>query len=193
MTSTGSYAHHLIITLIECHSWDFWTWVPIKTYWVITLRLHAHSNRKCTMRHVWHAHKILSYIIKDPCTRFYTIYPRNSIIEQWFILATSLRIKEKRKHVPRVWLLLLLSMLSISRSKDLWKICIFSYFRLINCLYHLFRSSASSFSSHFPNSVTHIIKEVYTSSSYSFHFRHTSMASWRGNLKEAISSQSIII
>ena len=39
-------------------------------------------------------------------------------------------------------LILLLSMLLISRSKDLWKI-------LMNCRLHLFRSSASSFSSQY--------------------------------------------
>ena len=43
-------------------------------------------------------------------------------------------------------ILLFLSMLLISKSKDIWKIL---YVRLINCRLHLFRSSASSFSSQY--------------------------------------------
>ena len=58
------------------------------------------------------------------------------------------------------------------------------YVRLINCRFYLFRSSASSFSSQY----LQIIKDLCSSSSYSFHFRHFS---FNGIMKEAISSQNL--
>ena len=47
-----------------------------------------------------------------------------------------------------------------------------TYVLLINCRFHLFRSSAFSISSQL--SVSQIIKELCSSSSYSFQFRHLS-------------------
>ena len=57
----------------------------------------------------------------------------------------------KLKYVLLLLLLfLLISMLLISMSIDLWKIiCTSSLVRLINCRFHLFRYSASSFSSQY--------------------------------------------
>ena len=60
-------------------------------------------------------------------------------------------------------------MLLISRSMDLWKIL--PYVGFINCRFHLFLSSASSLA---PYMCSQIIKELCSSSSYSFHFRHLS-------------------
>ena len=77
--------------------------------------------------------------------------------------------------------------LIISRSVDLQKIACISYVRLKNCLFHLFRSSASSFS---PKIFCfQIIKELCYFSSYSFHFNHLSFTDI---MKEAISSQNMI-
>ena len=59
------------------------------------------------------------------------------------------------------------------------------YVRLINCHFHLFRSSAPSFSFQYLL-VSQIIKELC--SSYSFHFHHLP---FNGIMKEGISSQNM--
>ena len=79
-------------------------------------------------------------------------------------------------------LLVLLSMLLNSRSMDLWKICISS-------LCSIDKLSFPSFSifSFLPisSSVSQIVKELCSSSSYSFHLHHLS---FNGIMKETISS-----
>ena len=83
--------------------------------------------------------------------------------------------------------LLLITLLFISRSMDLWKICISSLcsidklsFPSISIFSSLFKFSISS-------SVSQIIKELCSSSSYSFQFHYLA---FNGITKEAISSQN---
>ena len=78
-------------------------------------------------------------------------------------------------------------MLLISRSMDLRRYAFLPYVRLINCHFHLFRSSASYFSSQYLLLFLKS-KELCSSSSYSFHFRYLS---FNDIMMEAISPQNM--
>ena len=87
-----------------------------------------------------------------------------------------------------VWLNLLsssLSMLLMNRFIDLWKIL---PVRLINCYFHIFLIFSFLLQLPISSSVPQIIKELSSSSSYSFHSRHLS---FKCMTKKAISSQNI--
>ena len=86
-----------------------------------------------------------------------------------------------------VTFILIMRMLLIIGAMDLRKICILPYIRLINCPFHLFWSSASSFSSQY---LLLFVKSPRncSSSSYSFHSYHLS---FNGIMNEAISSQNM--
>ena len=75
---------------------------------------------------------------------------------------------------------LLLSILLISRSMDLWKICISSLYQIDKLSFPYILIFSLHFQLPIPSSVSQIIKELssstsLSSSSYSFHFRHLSV------------------
>ena len=85
-------------------------------------------------------------------------------------------------------LTLLLSMLLISRSMELWNTCFSSMYSIDKTSFPSILIFRFLLQLPISSSVFQIIKELCSSSSYSFHFRHLSFI---GIMKEAISSQNM--
>ena len=118
-------------------------------YLVYSFQLHNDSMDE------WQKNRICNKTIKT--LKWYAIYNSKTQSIHLFVTYTycillqlvSLIQKSTQlaKYEEQEQLIKLLSMLLVSRPVDLGKISILPYVRFINCRFHIFRSSASSFSS----------------------------------------------